>query len=107
VRALAGAFAVAILALAVSTGLAQADRSRDAFDAVIDEVGGTRDALLFEARTYSTPAVSAVDSTGFWIDDLCVTAPTTATIHFPEPWAAVEETSEAETTCGRVKAMYR
>ena len=63
--------------------------------------GGTRDALVIEARLYSTPSTSS-DSTDFWIDDLCVTAPWTATINFPEPGSAVENT-----TWGRIKTLYK
>jgi hypothetical protein len=66
-----------------------------------DDGGGTRDALVIEARLYSTPSTSA-DSTDFWIDDICVTAPTTAVIHFPEPVSPVEDTS-----WGRIKSLYR
>jgi len=66
-----------------------------------DDGGGTRDALIIEARLYSTPSTSS-DSTDYWIDDICVTAPGTATIHFPEPSSPV-----TNTTWGRIKSMYR
>jgi hypothetical protein len=66
-----------------------------------DDGGGTRDALVVEARLYSTPSTSA-DSTDFWIDDICVTAPATAVIYFPEPASPVEDTS-----WGRIKSLYR
>jgi hypothetical protein len=68
---------------------------------MFDDGGGTRDALVIEARLYSSPATSA-DSTDYWIDDMCVTAPATAVIHFPEPISPVEDTS-----WGRIKSMYR
>jgi hypothetical protein len=66
-----------------------------------DDGGGLRDALVIEARLYSTPSTSA-DSTSFWIDDICVTAPMTAVIHFPEPISAIEDAS-----WGRIKSLYR
>ncbi len=66
-----------------------------------DDGGGTRDALVIQARLYSTPSTSA-DSTDFWIDDICITAPMSATINFPEPASPVEDAS-----WGRIKAMYR
>lgn len=53
---------------------------------VFDSLGDTRDALVIEARLYSTPAIDPAGSTDFFIDDLSVTAPDTATIHVaPEP----------------------
>jgi hypothetical protein len=44
------------------------------------------DALVIEARLYSTPS-SGDYSTDYWIDDLQVTAPDTAVVSFPEPTA--------------------
>jgi hypothetical protein len=45
-----------------------------------DDGGGTRDALVIEARLY-TP--TGADGTDYWIDDLQVIAPDTATVTFP------------------------
>jgi hypothetical protein len=47
-----------------------------------------KEALVIEARLYSTPATSE-DRTDYWIDDLSVTAPDTATITIPEPGTMV------------------
>ena len=50
-----------------------------------DSDGGSRDALVIEARLYSTPSTSDPDHTDYWIDDVTVTS-TGGTIHFaPEP----------------------
>jgi hypothetical protein len=46
---------------------------------------GTRDALVIEARLYSTPATDETASTAYFIDDLTVMAPDHATITIPEP----------------------
>jgi len=40
-----------------------------------DSDGGARDALVIEARLYSTPSTDPNGSTDFWIDDLTITAP--------------------------------
>ncbi len=48
-----------------------------------DSSGGTRDALVIEARLYSTPSTCDTCSTDFWIDDLQVTAPDTAAVNTP------------------------
>lgn len=51
-----------------------------------DSSGGTRDALVVEVRLYSYLATSAEARTDYWVDDVTVTAPDHATIHFaPEP----------------------
>ncbi len=48
--------------------------------------GGDGNALRISARLYSTPSTSDPDHTDYWIDDVSVTAPAHATIHFaPEP----------------------
>jgi uncharacterized repeat protein (TIGR01451 family) len=47
-----------------------------------DSAGDTRDALVIEARLYSTPS-SGEFSTDFWIDDLQVIAPDSAAVSFP------------------------
>ncbi len=50
-----------------------------------DSDGGTRDALVIEARLYSYPS-TADDHTDFWIDDLTVVAPDGASVLVaPEP----------------------
>jgi hypothetical protein len=46
-----------------------------------DSDGGTRDALVIEARLYSGTGTEPT----FWIDDLSVTAPANATINVPVP----------------------
>ncbi len=43
------------------------------------------DALVVEARLYSTPSTSPTNSTDFWVDDEQVIAPDTATVIFPIP----------------------
>ena len=50
-----------------------------------DSDGGTRDALIIEARLYSTPATDEDASTIYFIDDLTVTAPDSAVISMPIP----------------------
>lgn len=47
-----------------------------------DSDGGTRDALVIEARLYSPTSGSSTD---FYIDDVSVTAPDSATVTVPEP----------------------
>jgi len=50
-----------------------------------DSDGGARDALVIEARLYSTPATSD-DSTDYWVDDITVTSSNdSSTISFPVP----------------------
>ncbi|MFH1865204.1 MAG: hypothetical protein ABIK85_04915 [Candidatus Eisenbacteria bacterium] len=63
---------------------------------------GTRDGLVIQGRLYSTPSTSNPDHTDFWADDITVTAPITATIHFPPAATPVE--SESWTN---IKALYR
>jgi hypothetical protein len=67
-----------------------------------DSSAGTRDGLVIQARLYSTPSTSDPDHTDYFIDDLTVTAPDNAVIHFPEPVSPVEES-----TWGTIKALYR
>ena len=50
-----------------------------------DSDGGTRDALVIEARLYSTPATDEDASTAYFIDDLTVRAPDSAVISMPIP----------------------
>ena len=63
-----------------------------------DSAGGTRDALVIEARLYSTPSTGDY-STDFWIDDLQVTAPETALVNTP---TAVELASFSATPQGSI-----
>ncbi|MCD4690603.1 hypothetical protein K8S17_04000 [bacterium] len=63
---------------------------------------GSRDGLNIHARLYSSPTTSDPDHTDYWIDDITVTAPDHAVIHFPEPMSPVEEG-----TWGSIKALYR
>ena len=48
-------------------------------------VAAGQEALVIEARLYSTPSTSSTNSTSYWIDDLQVTAPDGATITIPVP----------------------
>jgi len=50
-----------------------------------DSGGGSRDALVVEARLYSSPSTSPTNSTDFWIDDIQVISPDSATTIFPIP----------------------
>jgi hypothetical protein len=59
-------------------------------------------AIVVEARLYSTPSTSE-DRTDFWLDYICVTAPTTACIHFPPPGTNPVDDS----SWGRIKGLYR
>jgi len=63
---------------------------------------GAFDALMIEGRLYSTPSTSDPDHTDYWADFICVTAPTTACIHFPTGGSPVEAASWT-----KVKALYR
>jgi len=69
---------------------------------VFDSDGGTRDGLVIQVRLYSYPTTSDPNHTDYWIDDLTVTAPDHAVIHFPAPMSPVEES-----TWGGIKALYR
>ncbi len=69
---------------------------------VFDSDGGSRDGLVVQVRLYSDPVTSDPDHTDYWIDDLTVTAPDHAVIHFPAPVSPVEES-----TWGGIKALYR
>lgn len=64
--------------------------------------GGNGNGLAIQARLYSTPITSDPDHTDFWIDDVTVTAPLHATIVFPEPYTAIEESSWTA-----IKAFFR
>ncbi len=64
--------------------------------------GGAHGGLVIQARLYSDPATSDPDRTDYWIDDITVTAPPYATIHFPEPASPVEESSWTN-----IKALFR
>lgn len=68
---------------------------------IFDSGGRTRDALVIEARLYSTPSTGEY-RTDFWIDYICVAAPEHATVIFPETATPIEDA-----TWTRVKALYR
>jgi hypothetical protein len=61
--------------------------------------GGNHDGLTIKARLYSGSVGPRGD---FWVDDVTVTAPLHATIHFPEGGVPVEDSSWAS-----IKALYR
>ncbi len=61
--------------------------------------GGNHDGLTIKARLYSGTGGTKGD---FWVDDITVTAPDHAVIHFPEPVSPVE----VQTWTG-IKALYR
>jgi hypothetical protein len=67
-----------------------------------DDGAGTRDALIIEARLYSTPSTSDPDHTDYWIDYICVTAPMTAGVQFPGSGSPVDGSSWAS-----IKSLYR
>ena len=49
-------------------------------------IAAGKEALVVQARLYSTPSTDETRRTDYWIDDVSVTAPAGATIHFaPEP----------------------
>lgn len=51
-----------------------------------DPNDATKSSLIVEYRLYSTPSTDPNGSTDYWCDDITVTAPDGATIHFaPEP----------------------
>jgi hypothetical protein len=62
-----------------------------------DDGGGTRDALVIEARTYSNPSDTV------WIDDLDVEYPPTATLLVPIPGASATDA----VSWTDVKELYR
>jgi hypothetical protein len=68
-----------------------------------DSSGGAADALIIEARLYSTPA-SGEFRTDFFIDLVTVSAPPTATVLFPEPGTGIDD---EETSWSRIKSIYR
>jgi hypothetical protein len=59
-------------------------------------------ALVVEGRLYSTPSTNDPDHTDYWADYICVTAPSTAVIHFPEGASPVEDSSWSN-----IKSLYR
>jgi hypothetical protein len=63
---------------------------------------GSRDGLVIQARAYSTPSTDPTQRTDFFIDYICVTAPTTACIHFPLAPSPVEDSSWTV-----IKSLYR
>ncbi len=67
-----------------------------AYSWVFDSDGGTRDGLVIEARTYSSPGVV------IWVDDLMIEAPEACMIYLP-----CDPTPVEESTWGTIKAMYR
>ncbi len=64
--------------------------------------GGNGNALVVEGRLYSTPSTMDPDHTDYWCDDITVTAPDHAVIHFPEGSSPVEVESWTN-----IKALYR
>jgi hypothetical protein len=64
--------------------------------------GGDGNGLMVEGRLYSSPATDAGARTDYWIDYICVTAPVTAEIHFPQPPTPVDEK-----TWSTIKSLYR
>jgi hypothetical protein len=62
------------------------------------DVGG---GIQIQARAYSTPSTNDPDHTDYWVDYVTVTAPATATIHFPE------STPVESSTWSEIKALYR
>lgn len=63
---------------------------------------GANDGLVIEGRLYSTPSTDPTMRTDFFIDYICVTAPTTACISFPQVPNPVEDSSWTT-----IKALYR
>jgi hypothetical protein len=62
-----------------------------------------KEALVVEARLYSTPSTNNPDHTDFFIDDLHMEWPSTATVTFPAPGPTPVE----DTTWGRLKSLFR
>lgn len=60
------------------------------------------EAIVIEMRVYSSPATSDPNYTDYWADLVTVTAPETATIHFPGGSTLVENA-----TWSHIKALYR
>lgn len=67
-----------------------------------DSSSGTRDGLTIQVRLYSSPSTNSPDHTDYWIDDVTVTAPVNATIHFPQGPVSVESA-----TWAGIKSLYR
>lgn len=59
-------------------------------------VDAGQEALVVEARLYSTPSTSDVHNTNYWIDDLQVTAPDSAVINIPAGSATPTPTGTPE-----------
>jgi hypothetical protein len=72
------------------------------FTWTFDSSGGTRDALVIEARLYSTPSTCDSCSTQYWIDDVSVTAPTHASITLP----CAQSTPVEPSTWSAIKQQY-
>jgi hypothetical protein len=66
------------------------------------KIPADKQALVIEARLYSTPSTSDPDITDYWIDYIYVCYPSTATITFP----ATGPTAVDETTWGRIKTLF-
>jgi hypothetical protein len=69
-----------------------------------DSSGGAADALIIEARLYSSPATGEF-RTDFFLDLLNVGAPATATIVLPESPTGCQPAKE--TSWGSIKSLYR
>ncbi len=67
------------------------------------KIPALKQALVIEARVYSTPSTLDPAHTDYWIDDLYVEAPATATVTFPAPGP----TPVDETTWGRIKTLFK
>jgi hypothetical protein len=59
-------------------------------------------ALIVECRLYSTPSTDPTGYTQYWIDDVEVTAPSTASITLP----CATATPVSQTTWGAIKTLY-
>ena len=63
---------------------------------------GGETSLVIEFRLYSSPATSDPMTTDYWADYVCVTAPATACINFPQGASPVEDSSWST-----IKALYK
>jgi len=68
-----------------------------------DSSGGTRDALVIEARLYSSPSTCDSCSTQYWIDDVSVTAPNGTSITLP----CAQSTPTQASTWSAIKQQYQ
>ena len=64
--------------------------------------GGDGNALMVEARVYSTPSTGDPDHTDYWCDYVCVTSPAHSTQIFPGEGTPVEDS-----TWATIKALFR